>query len=49
MMHMMGGACGPLMIVVMGLSWLLGLGLVASLIVLVWTVVGRLRRTPAQS
>src|SRR5207245_2901107 len=49
MMHMMDGACGPLMIVVMGLSWLLGLGLVASLIVLVWTAIGRLRRTPVRS
>jgi len=27
-----------------GASWLLGLGLVASLIVLVWTAVGRLRQ-----
>ncbi len=49
MMHMVDGACGPLMIVVMGLSWLLGLGLVASLIVLVWTAIGRLRRTPVRS
>ena len=49
MMQMMEGACGPLMIVVMGLSWLLGLALVASLIVLVWTAIGRLRRTPVRS
>jgi len=49
MMHMMDGACGPLMIVVMGLSWLLGLGLVASFIVLVWTAIVRLRRTPVRS
>ena len=49
MLQMMNEACGPLMTAVMGLSWLFGLGLVVSLIVLVWTVVGRLRRTPAQS
>ena len=49
MMHMMDGAGGLLMMVVMGLSWLLGLGLVASLIVLVSTAIGRLRRTPVRS
>jgi len=49
MMHMMTESCGPLMTAMMGLGWLLGLGLVGSLIVLVWTVVGRLRRTPTQA
>ena len=49
MMQMMNETCGPLMMVVMGLSWLLGLGLVVSLIVLVWAAIGRLRRTPTQS
>jgi hypothetical protein len=38
---------GPLMMVAMGLGWLLSLGLVGSLIVLVWLVIGRLRRPPA--
>jgi len=47
MMPMMNESCGPLMTALMGLGWLLGLGLVGSLIVLVWTVVGRLRRPPA--
>jgi len=49
MMQMMNESCGPLMMVLMGLGWLLGLGLVASLIVLVWTAVGRLRRTPVKA
>jgi len=49
MMQMMNETCGPLMMAVMGLSWLLGLGLVVSLIVLVWAAIGRLRRTPTQS
>ena len=49
MMQMMNESCGPLMMVLMGLGWLLGLGLVGSLIVLTWTVVGRLRRTPANT
>lgn len=44
MMHMMNETCGPLMMAVMGLSWLLGLALVVSLIVLVWAAIGRLRR-----
>jgi len=48
MMHMMNESCGPLMTVMMGLGWLLGLGLVGSVIVLVWAAIGRLRRTPAQ-
>ena len=44
MMHMMDMSCGPLMAVVGGISWLIGL--VGSLTVLVWVVIGRLRRTP---
>jgi len=47
MMHMMDGNCGPLMMVLGGLTWLLGLGLVGSLIALVWVAIGRLRRTSA--
>jgi hypothetical protein len=39
MLQMMNEACGPLMTAVMGLRWLLGLGLVVSLIGVVWTVV----------
>ncbi|MEX2222896.1 MAG: hypothetical protein WEG40_13975 [Candidatus Rokuibacteriota bacterium] len=46
MMQMTDMNCGPLMMVMGGLSWLLGLGLVGSLTVLVWVVIGRLRRTP---
>ena len=49
MMQMMNETCGPLMIALMGVGWLLGLGLVGSLIVLVWTVIGHLRRTPAKA
>jgi len=49
MMYLMNESCGPLMIALMGLAWLLGLGLVGSLIVLAWTAVGRLRRTPAKA
>jgi len=49
MMHMMNETCGPLMMAVMGLSWLFGLALVVSLIVLVWAAIGRLRRPPTQS
>ncbi len=49
MMHMMNESCGPLMIALMGVGWLLGLGLVGSLIVLVWTAIGRLRSTPAKA
>jgi hypothetical protein len=37
------------MMALMGVGWLLGLGLVGSLIVLVWTVIGRLRRTPTKA
>jgi len=46
MMQMMNGSCGPFMMIVGGLSWLLGLGLVVSLMVLVWTAIGWLRRAP---
>lgn len=43
-MHMMDGSCGVVMAVIAGLGGLLGLGLVGSLIVLIWVVIGRLRR-----
>ena len=46
MMQMMDGSCGPFMAVIMGLAGLLGLGLVGSLIVLVWVLIGRLRKPP---
>jgi len=49
MMHMMNENCGPLMIALMGVGWLLGLGLIGSLIVLAWTAVGHLRRTSANA
>lgn len=42
--NMMMGNCGAGMMVVGGIAALLGLGLLASLIVLVWVVIGRLRR-----
>ena len=45
MSQMMNG-CGPGMMLIGGLSMLLGLALLASLIVLVWVVIGRLRREP---
>lgn len=48
-MQMMNESCGPFMMVLMGVGWLLGLGLIGSLIVLAWTAVGRLRRTPAKA
>lgn len=41
---MMSSTCGTGMMIVGGLAALLGLGLLASLIVLVWVVIGRLRR-----
>ena len=47
MMHMTDMNCGPLMLVLGGVSWLVGLGLAGSLTALVWVVIGRLRRTPA--
>jgi len=43
---MMDGSCGVFMTVMMGLGGLLGLALLASVIVLVWAVIGRLRRAP---
>jgi hypothetical protein len=43
MMSIMDGSCGPVMTVIAGLGGLLGLGLLGSLIVLAWVVVGRLR------
>ena len=48
MMHMdmMNMNCGSLMMVAMGLGWLFSLGLVGSLIVLIWVVIRRVRRTP---
>ncbi len=46
MSHMMMNGCGVAMMLLGGLGMLLGLGLVASLIVLVWVVIGRLRREP---
>ena len=45
MMGMTMGSSGVGMVVV-GLAGLLGLGLLASLIVLVWVAIGRLRRDP---
>ena len=43
-MHVMDGSCGVVMAVIAGLGGLLGLCLVGSLIVLIWVVIGRLRR-----
>jgi hypothetical protein len=48
-MQMMNESRGPFMMVLMGEGWLLGLGLIGSLIVLAWTAVGRLRRTSAKA
>jgi hypothetical protein len=45
-MHMMMNGCGPGMMLIGGLGMLLGLTLLASLMVLVWVVIGRLRREP---
>ena len=41
---MMSSMCGTGMMIVGGLAAVLGLGLLASLIVLVWVAIGRLRR-----
>ena len=49
MSHMMMNGCGVGMMLVGGLGVLFGLALVASLIVLVWVVIGRLRREPLAS
>ena len=40
---MMSSMCGAGMMIFGGLAMLLGLGLLVSLIVLVWVVIGRLR------
>lgn len=44
--HMMMNGCGLGMMLIGGVGMLLGLTLLASLIVLVWVVIGRLRREP---
>lgn len=44
--YMMMNGCGPGMMLIGGVGILLGLTLLASLIVLVWAVIGRLRREP---
>ena len=49
MMHMVDGSGGPVTAVIAGLGGLLSLGLVGSLIVLTWVVIGRLRRTAASA
>ncbi len=43
---MMMGNCGVGMMVVAGFAVVLSLGLLASLIVLTWVAIGRLRRGP---
>ena len=43
---MMMEGCGMGMMVMMWVAGLLSLGLLASLVVLVWVVIGRLRRSP---
>jgi hypothetical protein len=43
---MMMEGCGMGMMVMMWVAGLLGLALLASLIVLLWVVIGRLRRQP---
>jgi hypothetical protein len=43
---MMMQGCGMEMMVMMWVAGLLGLALLTSLIVLLWVVIGRLRRTP---
>jgi hypothetical protein len=43
---MMMQMCGPGMVIVGILTTVLGLGLLASLIVLVWVLIARLRRDP---
>ena len=44
--HMMMNGCGVAMMLFGGVGMLLGLVLVASLIVVIWVVIGRLRREP---
>jgi hypothetical protein len=46
---MMMNGCGPGMMLIGGVGMLLGLTMLASLIVLVWVVIGRLRREPTVS
>jgi hypothetical protein len=47
MSHMMMSDCGGVGMMVMGwLGALLGLGLVGSLIVLIWVAIGQLRHQP---
>ena len=47
MSHMMMSDCGGVEMMVMGwLGALLGLGLVGTLIVLIWVTIGHLRRQP---
>ncbi len=43
---MMMEGCGMGMMVVMWVAGLISLGLLATLIVLLWVVIGRLRRNP---
>jgi len=43
---MMMEGCGMGMVVMMWVAGLLGIALLASLIVLLWVVIGRLRRQP---
>jgi hypothetical protein len=43
---MMMEGCGMGMMVMMWAAGLLSLGLLASLVVLVWVLIGRLRRSP---
>ena len=43
---MMMEGCGMGMMIMMWVAWLLGLGLLVSLVVLIWVVIGRLRRKP---
>ncbi len=47
MMDMMNGIWRPLMAASCGLGGLLGLGLLGSLIALIWVAIARLRRPPA--
>jgi hypothetical protein len=44
---MMMEGCGIGMMVVIWIAGLLSLGLLATLIVLLWVIIGRLRRNPA--
>jgi len=46
---MMTGNCGFGMMLVGGLTWVIGMALLVSPIVLAWTAIGRLRRHGAGS